>query len=58
VGKPEGKGSLRSPCRRWEDNVKMDVQEVRCGGMESMEVAQERDRSRPLLNAVVNQPVS
>jgi len=44
VGKPEGKRSLGRPSRRWEDNIKMDLQEVRCGGMEWIELAQGRDR--------------
>jgi len=44
VGKPEGKRSLGRPRRRWEDNIKMDLQEVRCGVMEWIEVAQDRDR--------------
>jgi len=44
VGKPEGKGPLGRPTRRWEDNIKMDLQEVGCGGMDWIELAQERDR--------------
>jgi hypothetical protein len=44
VGKPEGKRPLGRPRRRWEDNIKMDVQEVGCAGMDWIEVAQDRDR--------------
>ena len=40
VGKPEGKRPLGRPRRRWEDNIKMDLQEVRCGGMDWIELAQ------------------
>jgi hypothetical protein len=52
VGKPEGKGPLGRPRRRWEDNIKMDLQEVGrgCGGW--MELAQDRDRWRALVSAV------
>ena len=39
VGKPEGKRPLGNPRRRWEDNIKMDLQEVGCGGMDSIDVA-------------------
>ena len=39
VGKPEGKRPLVRPSRRWEDNIKMDLQEVGCGSMDSMELA-------------------
>jgi len=42
VGKPEGRRSLGRPRRRWEDNIKMDVQEVGCGGMVWIELAQDR----------------
>jgi hypothetical protein len=52
VGKPEGKKPLGRSTRRWEDNIKMAFQEVRCGGMERIELAQ--DRWRVLVNAVMN----
>ena len=54
VGKPEGKRSLGRPRRRWEDNIKMDLQEVEevCGDW--MELAQDRDRWRALVNTVMN----
>jgi len=48
VGKLEGKTPLGRPRRRWEDNVKMDLQEVGCGGMDWIELAQDRDRWRTL----------
>jgi hypothetical protein len=54
VGKPEGKRPLGRPRHRWEDNIKMDLQEVGCGGMDWIELAQDRDRWRALVNAVVN----
>jgi len=54
VGKPEGKRPLERPRHRWEDNIKMDLQEVGCGGMEWIELAQDRDRWRALVNAVMN----
>jgi len=44
VGKPEGKRPLGRPRRRWEDNIKMDLQGVVCGGMDCIELAQDRDR--------------
>jgi hypothetical protein len=43
VGKPEGKGPLGRGRRRWEDNIKMDLQEFGCGGMDWIELAQDRD---------------
>ena len=54
VGKPEGKRTLGRLSRRWEDNIKMDLKEVGCEGMDWISVAQERDRWRALLSAVMN----
>ena len=54
VGKPEGKKPLLRPRRRWEDNIKMDFQEVGCEGMEWIDLAQNRDRWRALVNVVMN----
>jgi hypothetical protein len=54
VGKPEEKRPLGRPRRRWEDNIKMDLQEVGCGGMDWIELAQDRDRCLALVNAVMN----
>ena len=51
VGKPEGKRPFWRPRRRWEDNIKMDLQEVGCGVMDWTELAQDRDRWRALTNA-------
>ena len=53
VGKPGGKRPLVRPRRRWED-TKMDLQEVGCEGMDWIELAQDRDRWRALVNAVMN----
>jgi len=58
VGKPEGKRPLGRSRRRWEDNIKIDLQEVGCGGMGWIELAQDRDRWRALVNAVMNLRVS
>ena len=44
VGKPGGKRPLGRPKRRWEDNIKMDLQEVGCGGLDWIEIAGDRDR--------------
>jgi hypothetical protein len=52
LGKPEGKRSLGRPRRRWEDNVKMDLQDVGGGCGDWMELAQERDRWRALVSTV------
>jgi hypothetical protein len=54
VEKPEGKRLLWRPRRRWEDNIKMNLREVGCGGMDWIELAQDRDRWRALVNAVMN----
>ena len=54
MGKPEGKRPHGRPRRRWEDNIKMDLQDVRCGGMDWMELAQDRDRWRALVNVIMN----
>jgi hypothetical protein len=54
VGKPEGKRPLGRPRCRWQDNVKMILQEVGCGGMDWIDLAQDRDRWRALVNAVMN----
>ena len=54
MGKPEGKRPLGIPRRRWEDNIKMDLQEVGCGGMDWIELAQDRDRWWVLVNVVMN----
>ena len=56
----ENWGNLRErdhwgdPKRRWEDNIKMDLQEVGCGGMDWIKLAQDRDRWRALVNAIMN----
>jgi len=54
VGKREGKRPLRRPRGRWEDNIKMDLQEMGCGGTNWIELAQDRDRWRAVVNAVMN----
>jgi hypothetical protein len=54
VEKPEGKRPLGRPRRRWEDNIKMDLQEVGCGGMDWIQLVQDRDRWRALVSAVMN----
>ena len=54
VGKPEGKRPLGRSRRRWEDNIKMDLQEVGCGDMDWIELAQDGDRWWALVNAVMN----
>ena len=54
VGKPEGKRPLGRPRRRWEDNIKMDLQEVGGGCEDWMEFSQDRDRWRALVNTVMN----
>ena len=54
VGKPEGKRPLGRPRCRWEDNIKMDIQEVGGGCEDWMELFQDRDRSRALVRTVMN----
>jgi len=54
VGKPEGKRPLGRPRRRWDDNIKTDLQEVGFRGMDWIELAQDRGRWRALVNAVMN----
>jgi len=54
VGKPEGRRPLWRPSRRWVDNIKMDLQEVGCGYMDWIGLAQDRDRWRTLVIAVMN----
>ena len=54
VGKPERKRPLGSPRRRWVDNIRMDLQEVGCGYMDWIGLAQDRDSWRRLLSAVMN----
>jgi hypothetical protein len=54
VGKPEGRRPLGRPRRRWEDNITMDLREVGWGGMDWINLAQDRDRWRALVNTVMN----
>jgi hypothetical protein len=54
VGKPKGKRPHGRPRRRWEDNIKMDLQEVECGGMDWIDVTQDMDRWRAFVKAVMN----
>jgi hypothetical protein len=54
VGRPEGRRPLGRPRRRWEDNIKMDLQEVGLVDMDWIELAQDRDTWRAIVNAVMN----
>ena len=54
MGKPEGKRSIGRPRRRWEDNIKMDLQEVGCGGMDRNELAKDGESWWALVSAVMN----
>jgi hypothetical protein len=52
--KTEGKRPLGRPRSRWENNIKMDLQEMVCGGMDWIKLVQDRDRWRALVNAIMN----
>jgi len=54
AGKPEGKRPIRSPRHRWEDDIKMVLQEMECGAMDWIELAEDRDRWRALVTEVMN----
>jgi len=54
VGIPEGKKPLVRPRLRWEDNIKMDLQEIGCGGMDWIDMVQDRDRWQALVDMVMN----
>jgi hypothetical protein len=54
VGKPEEKRPLGRPRRRWEDNIRMDLREIGWGGMDWIDLAQDRDKLRALVNTVMN----
>jgi hypothetical protein len=54
VGKPEGKRPLGRPKRRWVDNIKMDLREIEWDGMDWIDLAQDRDQWRALVNAQMN----
>jgi len=54
MGKPEGKSPIGRPRRRWEDNIKIDLQEMGCGAMDWIDVPQDRDRWWARVNAVIN----
>jgi hypothetical protein len=54
VRKPEGKRRLGRPRLGWEDNIRMDLEELECGGMDWIGLVQDRDRWRALVNAVMN----
>ena len=54
VGKPEGKRPLGRPSRRWVDNIRIDLQEVGCGYVDWIGLAQDRDRWRNLVSTVMN----
>ena len=54
VGKPEKKRPLGRPRHRWKDNIKLDLQEVGCGGMDWIELARDMDKWQACVNAVMN----
>jgi hypothetical protein len=57
MGKPKGKRPLGRPRRKWEDNIKMDIKEVGWGSIDWIDLAQDRNRWRTLVNALMNLPV-
>jgi hypothetical protein len=54
VGKPEGKRPLERPGRRWGDNIRMDLREIEWGGMDWIDLVQDRDQWRALVNTIMN----
>jgi hypothetical protein len=54
VGKPEWKRALGRPRHRWEDNIKVDLKEVGCGGIDWIDLVHDRDRWRALVNVVMS----
>jgi hypothetical protein len=54
VGKPQRRKPLGRPRRRWVDNIKMDLREIECGGMDWIDMAQDRNQWRALVNTVMN----
>jgi hypothetical protein len=54
VGKPEGKRPLGRPIRRWVDNIKMDLRKIRWGGLDWIDLTQDRDQWKALVNTVMN----
>jgi hypothetical protein len=54
VGKPEGKRSLGRPRRRWVNDIKMDLREIGWDGVDSIDMAQDRDQRKALVNTVLN----
>jgi hypothetical protein len=57
VGKPEGRRPLGRPRRRWVDNIKMDLREIGWDGVDWIDLAQDRDQWRALVNTVMNLPI-
>ena len=54
MGKPERNRPLGRPRRRWDNDIRMDLQEVECGGMDWIDLAQDMDRWQALVNAIMN----
>ena len=54
VGRPEGKGLLRRPVHKWDENIKMDIQKIGWADMDWIDQAEDRDRWQVLVNVVVN----